>query len=183
MLVNLRALLVRLIDIILLRGGPEQLPASTALLTAVVVAHLAVSALTYSAIAAAPSEWPTILAVETVVLLFGLRAAILLANKRERFVQTATAFFGCSAFFMPALLPMSIELMPYAVKADPANPPPGGLTLLATFIGVWLVTVQVRNLRAAFEWHWLGALLFYFALNFSAALVYVMLFAVPPSAS
>ena len=39
MLVNLRALLVRLIDIVLLRGGPEQLPASAGLLAVVVAVN------------------------------------------------------------------------------------------------------------------------------------------------
>jgi hypothetical protein len=183
MLVNLRALLVRLIDIVLLRGGPEQLPASSGLLAVVVAVYVGVSALTYSSISNAPNEWPTMMLVETLVLFFGLRAAIALANKRERFLQAATAFFAVSALFMPALLPMSATLLPYAVKPDPAMPPPAGLTLLATIIGVWLITVQVRSLRAAFEWHWVASLLFYFALNFAAAVVYVALFAVPPNAS
>ena len=72
---------------------------------------------------------------------------------------------------------------PPCAASDPALPPPAGLTLLATIIGVWLITVQVRSLRAAFEWHWVASLLFYFALNFAAAVMYVALFAVPPNAS
>ena len=58
MLVNLRALLVRLIDIVLLRGGPEQLPASSALL-AVVVALILRRDL-FSAVAGAGTRDPIV---------------------------------------------------------------------------------------------------------------------------
>jgi len=181
MLVNLRALLVRLIDIILLRGGPEQLPASSGLLVAAVAFNVSVSAIAYSLISKAPDDWQTMLIVDIVVSFLGLRAAFVLANKPERFLQTATALFGTSALFMPALIPMSTELMPFFLKPDPAVPPPAALSLLASVLGIWLLVIQVRILRAAFEWHWIVALLFFFALNFASALVYGILFAVPPA--
>ena len=44
MLVNLRAVLARVVDIVLLRAGPETLPASTGLLAVVVAVNVAVSA-------------------------------------------------------------------------------------------------------------------------------------------
>lgn len=183
MLVNLRALLVRLIDIVLLRGGPEQLPASSGLLALAVAFNVTVSALAYSLISNAPNNWTTMLMVETVVALLVIRAAFLLANKLERFLQTATALFGTSALFMPVVIPMSATLLPYIVKPDPAVPPPAALSLLATIIGLWLLIVQVRILRAAFEWHWIAALLFFFALNIATALIYGALFGVPPGAA
>ena len=182
MLVNLRALLVRLIDIVLLRAGPEQLPASSSLLGAVVAVNLAVSAMAYALISNAPNDWQTMLLVETIVSVLGLRAAFSLANKPERFLQTATAIFGTNTFFMPALIPMSATLLPYIHKADPAVPAPAALSVLAAVLGIWLLVVQIRILRAAFEWHWVGALIFFFALNFASALAYGMLFGFPPDA-
>ncbi|HYJ42780.1 MAG TPA: hypothetical protein VEW08_18465, partial [Steroidobacteraceae bacterium] len=101
------------------------------------------------------------------------------ANKPERFLQSATALFGTNAPFMPALIPMSATLLPYLQKSDPAMPPPAALSLLAAVLGVWLLVVQVRILRTAFEWHWVAALIFFFALNFASALVYGMLFGFP----
>jgi hypothetical protein len=179
MLVNLRALLVRLIDIVLLRGGPEQLPASSGLLAVVVALNVVVSALVNSLIPNAIDDWQTKLLVETAVGVLVLRAAFSLAKKPERFLQTATALFGTATLFMPALIPMSATLLPYIEKPDPAVPPPAALSLLAAVLGVWLLVVQVRILRAAFEWHWLAALLFFFALNIASALAYGMLFGFP----
>ncbi len=182
MLVNLRALLARLIDIVLLRGGPEQLPASSSLLAAMVAVNVAVSGLAYSLIQNSPDDWQTKLMVETVVALLGLYAAFSLANKSERFLQTSAAIFGTTTLFMPALIPMSATLLPYLEKPDPAVAPPAALSLLAAVLGIWLLIVQVRILRTAFEWHWVAAIIFFFALNFASALVYGMLFGFPPAA-
>ena len=182
MLVNLRAVLARVVDIILLRGGPETLPASSSLLAVVIAAKIAVSALSFLLITNPPSDWPTTLIVESAVYFFGLRVTTTLVNKPERFLQTTTALFGTSTLFMPALIPMSATLLPYIAKPDPAVPPPAALSLLAAAVGLWLLVVQVRILRAAFEWHWIAALVFFLALNFTAALVYAMLFGVPANA-
>jgi hypothetical protein len=182
MLVNLRALLVRLIDIVLLRGGPEQLPASGTLLAVVAVVNVGVSALAYSLISNAPDDWQTMLVVEAAVLVLGLLAAFSLVNKPERFLQTAIAIFGTATFFEPALRPMSATLLPYLLKPDPLVSPPAALSLLSAVLGVWMLTVQIRILRIAFECHWIAALIFYFALNIAAAMVYAVLFGVssPP---
>jgi hypothetical protein len=180
MLVNLRALLVRLIDIVLLRGGPEQLPASPGLLAIVVALNVAVSALIYSLIPDAPNNWQMQLLVGTVVSLLWFRVAFSLANKPERFLQTSTAIFGITTLFIPALIPMIATMLPYIEKPDPMMNPPAALSLLAAILGIWLLIIQVRIVSAAFEWHWLVALIFIFGLNFASAVVYGVLFVVPP---
>jgi hypothetical protein len=181
MLVNLRALLVRLIDILLLRGGPEQLPASPTLLAVVVALNVAVSALVYALIPNAPNNWELQLVVGTVVSLVWFRVAFSLANKPERFLQTCIAIFGITTLFVPALIPMIATLLPYIEKPDPMVNPPAALSLLAALLGIWLLIVQVRIVRAAFEWPLVGAIIFIFGLNFASALVYGMLFGVPPN--
>jgi hypothetical protein len=179
MLVNLRALLVRLVDIVLLRSGPEQLPASPGLLTIMVAVNVAVSATVYSLLARAPLHWQLQLLVGTAVTLFWFRVAFSLVNKPERFLQTSTAIFGTNTLFVPALIPMVAELLPFLEKPDPAVSPPAALSLMAALLGIWLLTVQVRIVRTAFEWHFIAAILFIFGMNFASALVYGMLFGVP----
>ncbi len=95
--------------------------------------------------------------------------AFSLANKPERFVQTSTAIFGVTTLFMPALIPMVAALLPYIEKPDPAVQPPAALSLLCAVLGVWLLIVQVRIVRAAFEWPYVVAIVFIFGTNFARA--------------
>ncbi len=180
MLVNLRAVLARVVDIILLRGGPESLPASSSLLAIVIAVNVAVSAAVTALMPTAPESWPLQLLVGTIVTLLWFQLAFTLANKPERFVQTATAIFGATTLFLPALIPMVTALLPYLDKPDPPVDPPAALSILTALLAIWLLTVQVRIVRAAFEWPYVGAIIFIFGLNFASALVYGVLFGVPP---
>ncbi|HEU4780281.1 MAG TPA: hypothetical protein VFS58_10420 [Steroidobacteraceae bacterium] len=175
-------MLVRLVDIVLLRGGPDQLPASPGLHAIVVAANVAVSALVYLLLPKPPTNWQLQLLVGTFVTLLWFRVAFSLANKPERFLQTSAAIFGTTTLFVPALIPMVAALLPYLEKPDPMVNPPAALSVLAAVLGVWLLTVQVRIVRAAFEWHFVAAIIFIVGLNFASALVYGMLFGVPPDA-
>jgi len=180
MLVNLRALLVRLIDIVLLRGGPEQLPASPGLLAMVVVVNIAVSAIATSIIPTAPRGLSVEFLVDAAVALVWFHLAFTLVKKRERFVQTMIAFFGVFTLFLPVILPLAVTLLPYTVNSDPANPPPALPTLLGAALVIWLVIVLVRIVKAAFEWPYFVAIAFIFGLRIATVLVYAMLFGVPP---
>jgi hypothetical protein len=186
MLVNLRALLVRLIDIVLLRGGPEHMPASPALLAIIVAANVVLSALIYASNPGSPETWQLQLLVVTVVTLLWFKAAFVLTGKPERFVQTSAAIFGTSTLFTPAILPLSIALIPYLEKhaQDPTVTPPALLSLVAAAIGIWWVVVQVRIIRAAFDWTYFATIVFFFALNIATAVAYGVMFGlligVPP---
>jgi hypothetical protein len=179
MLVNLRVLFARLIDIILLRAGPESLPASASLLAVVIALNVAVSAIITSLIPTAPSRLSVEFLLDTVVALVWFQVAFALVNKRERFVQTMTAFFGVFTLFLPVLLPLAISLLPYTIKPDPANPPPTLSTLVGAALVIWLLVVLVRIVKAAFEWPYVAAILFIFGLRIATALVYAMLFGIP----
>ena len=52
-------------------------------------------------------SWPLQLLVGTIVRLLWFQLAFTLANKPERFLQTATAIFGANTLFLPALIPWS----------------------------------------------------------------------------
>jgi hypothetical protein len=180
MLVNLRALLVRLIDIVLLRGGPESLPASASLLAILVVLSGAESALVASLIPAGPPVSVFELIVSSVLPLSWFWIAFAVAQKSERFVQTSIAFFGVNMIFQPVLAPMLVALAPYIEKQDPSMPPPAALSMLFLALTVWVVIIWVRIIRAAFEWPTFVAIIFVLAQNLVAVYVYAMLFGVSP---
>lgn len=186
MLVNLRALLVRLVDIVLLRGGPEHMPASPALLGVIVAVNVVLSALIYATNPGSPETWQLQLLVVTVVTLLWFKAAFVMTGKPERFIQTSAAIFGTSTLFTPAILPLSIALIPYLERhaQDPTVTPPALLSLVAAAVGIWWVVVQIRIIRAAFDWTYFATIVFFFGLNIATAVAYGLAFGlligVPP---
>ena len=108
MLANLRALFSVVVDIILLRRGPEQLPASTVLLYATVGIYLVISAMVVASVSTPDGNWPLELIIGAASMLVWYQVALQLAKKRERYPQTMTAMFGVSTIFAPLLVPMLI---------------------------------------------------------------------------
>src|SRR5262245_46831421 len=94
MLANLRALFGSVIDIILLRRGPEALPASQTLLAIVVALNVFVPVVIFGLLALPVTSALLASLVSTAVTLLWFRGALALANKRERFLQTMTAILG-----------------------------------------------------------------------------------------
>jgi MFS-type transporter involved in bile tolerance (Atg22 family) len=180
MLVNLRALLARLVDIVLLRGGPESLPASPMLLGVVIVANLAVYVIVLALIPTGHEMSILELIVSTAVPLLWYQIAFSLANKPERFVQTMIAFFGVNTLFQPVIAPMLATLLPYVEKQDPAVTPPAALSLLFFLVALWLLIVWARVVRAAFEWPYIVVIIFILGQNFAAVFVDAMLFGARP---
>jgi hypothetical protein len=180
MLANLRALLGVVIDIVLLRRGPETMPASSNLLAILVALNIGVTVLVVAVSPNPPATWPLQLIVATFVMLAIFKLAFRLANKRERFVQTASSFYAVSTLFLPAMIPLACILLPYLDKPpNPADQPPLALSLIAAGLAVWEFVVQVRIVRAAFEWHYVVAIGFIFGQNLVSGLVYMILFGVP----
>jgi hypothetical protein len=179
MLANLRVLFGRLIDIILLRGGPEQLPASAGILAFTVFLNAAVFVLVVSLVPTLPALSPFELFVSTVVPLLWFQVAFALVRKPERFAQTMTAFFGVNALFQPLVVPLSAALLPYMQKQDPTMPPPAAPSLLLLAISLWMLIVLVRIVRDAFEWRYFQATVFVFAQKIAVFLVYATVFGVP----
>jgi hypothetical protein len=181
MLVNLRALLARLIDIVLLRGGPESLPASPSLLVFVIAMNIVIG-LVAVALTSGEVEFPAMeLLLTTLVPLLWYQIAFSVAMKRERFVQTMIAYFGVNALFTPLFTPVVNALRPYIQPPDPANPAPAALSLLFLLIGVWVFVVWVRIVRSAFEWPYFGAILFVLAENLVAVYIFLALFGASPN--
>jgi len=176
MLANLRALFAVVVDIVLLRRGPDDLPASPALLGVVVAVFLAVSALTGSMIPDLPDSWMLHVLADVVFMMLWYRAGLTLANKRERAVQTITAIVAVAALFTPFLLPLSVQVQPYYADPEHVPAPPVLVQLSAVILAIWVLTLMVRIVRSAFEWRLFPSILFVLAQNFASAVMLGMLF-------
>jgi len=181
MLANLRALLGVLIDIILLRRGPEQLPASPALLATLVVANIILTSL---AAVFMPVTFVAALLQATVsaaVLLLWFRSALTFAGKRERFTQLMIALVGVNLLFLPLILPLFAALLPYLGKSDPQNPPPVMLMMIVLGIAAWAFFVQIRIVKATFEWPGFFAFLLLVGEVFAALVIMTLIFGTAPA--
>jgi len=176
MLVNLRALFGVVLDIILLRRGPEQLPASTMLLAASVALYILGCAFI---VFVAPMTLRMALAqaaVGSAVMLLWYRLALAIAGKPERFLQTLTAIFAVQVLFIPVMIPLFGALLPYLEKADPKVPIPAALFIVTMIVCVWGMLVEVRIVRAAFDCPWVGGFLLVLGEFFAAIFVSALLF-------
>jgi hypothetical protein len=187
MLANLRALFACLVDIMLLRRGPENLPASTPLLALFVILYVALFGLAYHTLLVpvapeVPPNWPLQLAAGAVLTLLWWRVAFHLAKKPERFVQTMIAVFATNTLFVPAM-PLAAALWPYLHEKPGGEQPPGMLVLLTALITTWVLAVLVRIVRSAFEWSWPASIFFAIASNIGPAILLAILFGEPPKAA
>ena len=107
MLANLRALFGRLVDIILLRRGPEQFAGIAPLLVLMVALNfVAVRDLRRSVVSARRRPMPCVQVCRSspaLVMLLWFRWRFQLAQKRERFLQTMTRCSASSTMFLPLL--------------------------------------------------------------------------------
>lgn len=179
MLANLRALFGVVVDIVLLRRGPEQLPASQVLLGVVLAVHLVVTAILTALMPHAPPTWPLQLLIGTAFLMLWFHAALSLAQKRERFVQTMTAVFATSTLFVPVLVPLASAMQPFMANPENVQPPPGSVVMPAAIFALWLLAVEVRIVRSAFEWPLFVSIVFVLAQNFVTTWLLGLLFATP----
>ena len=176
MLVNLRALFGVVLDIILLRRGPEQLPASSTLLAASVALYvIGYSFFTF----VMPLALPVALlqaAVGAAVMLLWFRLALTVAGQPERFLQTLTAIFAVNVLFLPIMVPLLGAVLPYIEKADPNVPIPAALFIVTMIVGIWGLLVEVRIVRTAFECPWIGGFLLVVGEFFASLFVSALLF-------
>jgi hypothetical protein len=183
MLANLRALFGVVVDIVFLRRGPENIPASGTLLGIVLGIYLALYALAYHtfilpALPAPPGAWALQIVVAVLIELLWFKVAFQLARKPERFVQTMTAIFAASTLFIPALAIVA-ALLPYS-KKETAAQAPALLSFLSAFVVIWMLVILIRIVRSAFEWAWPISLAFVLAANIVPLIVLSILFGDSP---
>ncbi len=139
-------------DILLLRRGPQDLPYSTRLLTTAAAA--CVFAHTLSALVLTNVDLQTALASAVFFVLLSLLALFALLSLRRlrnRFVQAATAFFGCHFVFTLASLPLGLVI---PIKpTQPEQMPLVALLLLPVAIAfaIWQIAVNAHILRHSLD--------------------------------
>ncbi|MEJ0085438.1 MAG: hypothetical protein WDO72_07145 [Pseudomonadota bacterium] len=179
MLANLRALFGVVVDIVFLRRGPENMPASNTLLGIVVVVYVALYTLAYQAfilpaLPVTPRAWSVQIVANALLEVLWFRIGFQLAGKPERFVQTVTAIFATSMLFIPALAVIG-SLLPYMKEGSTAQPP-ALAGFLSAFIMIWMIVILVRIVSAAFEWTWPRAILFLIGANFVPVIILAIVF-------
>lgn len=178
MLANLRALLAGLVDIALLRRGPDVLPTSIVLLAIVVVVHTALNATFALRFASSPPAWPLQLALSVAFTLAWYFVTLKRANKPERFTQTMTAMFGVNALFLPVIMPLALTFAGLAKDQQAAS---GALVLIILAVSVWAIAINVYIVRSALEWSIPAALGLFIGQAVAWFLVSAVLFGVPAS--
>jgi len=144
-------------DICQLRRGPQDLPYSPLLLTAVCVATL----LLQLAIAELFGVAGDTLLAGIIGLAFNLGVLHLVLTLRglgNRFVQTALAWFGCAMFFTLLLLPVMLLTGVPPVSPEQVTPGQGLVALLALPILGWWLVVDAHILRQGLNLTFLGGL-------------------------
>lgn len=183
MLANLRALFGVFVDIMLLRRGPEHLPASPMLLTILVALNFVVYAIGTSTLmppAGAHSADPWLVqGVGIALILVWFRIALLLAGKAERYVQTMIAVFGVNLLALP-VLPLLAAMAPYMEQKSEAQQAPAVLSFMVVAIMFWLGAVMARILKGAFDWPWFVAIVFMISSYFGIATLLGLLFGEAP---
>lgn len=147
---QLSAALRTLVSITRLKGGPEDLPASVALLVVTIVLATIPDLLTLAIMPLPGDVSPALLiAIDIGTTLIWYGAILRLAGAPERFLQTLTAVFGIQVILAPALLFTGWFFITY--QHDPSLNV--AATLLRTLVEVWALVLLARILRSATEWH------------------------------
>lgn len=146
----------RIVDLMLFRRGPEEMPGDQATLLASIVAYVIL--LGIQAWLVVPVAGAVLQAVLATVLL-GVYAMVILRFRglANRFNQTATALYASGAVLTLIMMAPTRALRPYiealAKASDPAQvPTPSPLFALGYFVvGVWGLAICAHIYRRALE--------------------------------
>ena len=138
-----------ILDICLLRGRAQDLPASMNLVWLAAAASVAVNALGMPERA---TDLAQLLFIATQQVLFGAVVWLLLRLRGfpARWTQTITALYAVDAVFSLLLLPLLPALMEMIKQGPEARPGWEAYILLA--LSGWLLLIIARVLREATEW-------------------------------
>jgi drug/metabolite transporter (DMT)-like permease len=140
-------LITRFTRLALLRGGPQDLPASALLLGLTVLAYLGVNALV-SSLFPPDAGWFAELVLDIAFTMAWYAVLLKVAGRQERTLQTLTAVFGFQLVLAPLLI--TLQWLVQRLADDTTWDPPLLLVWLALF--GWMIAANTRIVRAALEW-------------------------------
>lgn len=140
-------LLVRLFwDICRFRRGPQDVPASDALLTMVLLGYALMSLLVLS-FDYSPQDAITATLADVMFMLLSTAAILGVFGRQQRLRQTLSAYAGCGTLYNIAVVPLIWSLGSVGqVNSDGALP-----ALLLQLLTVWALAVNTRILQRAIE--------------------------------
>jgi hypothetical protein len=140
------------VDICLLRAAPQDLPASTFLLFVTIVLGVITGTITLvETLGGVGNAFMAQLADLGLLVLF-LKLGLTYRNLSSRFLQSATALFGCG--FLVNLVAMPLQLL---IGEDPSASVLAELgVLLYVFLMVWAIVIVAHVFRHTFELRFLG---------------------------
>lgn len=148
----MNALLRKLIDICLLRAGPQDLPWSLPLTRALVVASLALDLLYVTLLGSERAVFGRLLL--SLALLLGVPWLLLgLRGRRERYVQTLAALCGTGMVFTVVFLPLALLMSGMPPPSMETPPEPGQLLLgwLTLAMLAWKLSINAHIYRHALD--------------------------------
>lgn len=134
-------LLKVLLDIVLWRRGPQDLPASALLLALTVAAYVGVSVVQLALLEEPPGAWTLLVFGDPLLLGAGTWLVLRLFRHPERFLQAATAVFGTGA-----LLGLALYLPVQVLLAGAPATTMGGVVALGMVVVFALVTGRILKL-------------------------------------
>lgn len=142
----MQALIRYFFDLCMLRGAPQDLPASAALLGVVLVANLLVGMVLAVSADVSPGIGLAQSLVDSVFMLGLLYGALHLRHRPARFPQAATALLGSGAL-LGSLAVVPLGMLPAGADAQPPA------MAAALFLGLvaWSVLVTGHILRHTFD--------------------------------
>ena len=176
------ALLRDMLDLCLLRRGPQDLPYSPPAVTAYAAALIGVQ-LAFAVYHGAEGLALVSRALVTLLILFGATLALLRFRAMgNRAPQTLLALAGTSLLFALVMMPLALALRPYLGEKDPpASMLLIALAAIATFF--WKLRVEAAIWRQALEIPVSAAYLLTFALLLAEALLLLVLVPTPVPAA
>lgn len=175
------------VGIVRFRKGPEDVPAARSLLYAAILGSVLLrAAMMLIPVPESRGNPVVLMALDIGITLAALRLALQSAGKPERFVQTATAVFGCQVVMAPALFVGRWLMVRYGGRADAAAVPdlmlvPAMMVMLA--IAVWVLAVMARILRSATEWPLVACVFVALAIDLVTLLIAASLYPPVPDAA
>ncbi len=135
------------LEIVLLRRGPEDVPASSSLLMTTVALFVALNVALRLVFPPSADVWPIALAVSIGFALLWYRVLLNAFSKPERYLQVVTAIFGVGCWFTPIAVPLSTLLEGYTDAPEKA---PAWIALLFP-VALYMGYLNARILRQALE--------------------------------
>lgn len=163
-----------------MKRGPEDLPVSSGLLAALVLASIVSDVVLLNVIPQPLEGHPVVLIAIGLGVMFSWTALVLrVAGKPERLTQTMTAIFGYQVVMAPVLIFSGWFLVTY--QADPTwQTPAVGLRLI---VEIWTLVALARILRSATEWPMFACVMLAVTTELLAYMIITSLFPQPQAAA